>query len=87
MRRIEYTRTFERDFRHVLQSTIRDVVVNDLRGIIQTLADDQLLPERYHDHALAGEWQEYRNCHVVYRKSNSDRLQLVRLGSHAVLSF
>ncbi len=59
MHRIEYTRIFKRDFRHVLHGSFRDVVVNDLPEIIQMLADDQSLPERNYDHALVREWQDY----------------------------
>jgi mRNA interferase YafQ len=58
---------------------------------VDTLADDQLLDPRYRDHALTGEWKDYRDCHIkpdmvlIYRKLDDVVLQLVRLGSHSEL--
>ncbi len=49
------------------------------------------MAEKYRDHALTGDWQDYRDCHIklglilIYRKPNNDVLQLVRLGSHSEL--
>jgi mRNA interferase YafQ len=45
------------------------------------------------DHALRGEWKDFRDCQVkpdlvlIYRKPGVDVLQLVRLGSHNELGF
>jgi mRNA interferase YafQ len=55
------------------------------------LAQDRPLPEKNRDHALGGEWRDHRECHLkldlplIYRKPDSDTLQLVRLGSHSEL--
>jgi mRNA interferase YafQ len=55
------------------------------------LADDKPLPEKNRDHALGGEWRDYRECHLkpdlllIYRKPEPKVLQLVRLGSHSEL--
>ncbi|MXZ34913.1 MAG: type II toxin-antitoxin system mRNA interferase toxin, RelE/StbE family, partial [Acidobacteria bacterium] len=44
-----------------------------------------------HDHALSGEWKEFRDCHLkpdmvlIYQKKATDKLRLVRLGSHSEL--
>jgi mRNA interferase YafQ len=49
------------------------------------------LPRRNFDHPLAGEWSDYRNCHIkpdlilIYRKPDDNSLELVRLGSHSEL--
>jgi len=59
--------------------------------IVSLLAEDQPLPDKNRDHALGGEWRDHRECHVkpdlllIYRKPNSEVLQLVRLGSHSEL--
>ena len=59
--------------------------------MVQALADDATLPARYRDHALTGEWSDYRDCHVkpdlvlIYRRSD-DALVLARIGSHSELS-
>ena len=56
------------------------------------LQADQPLPERFRDHALSGEWKDYRDCHVfpdlvlIYRKPYDNSLELVRIGSHSELS-
>jgi mRNA interferase YafQ len=55
------------------------------------LANDNPLPERNRDHALSGEWHDFRECHLkpdlllIYRKPDADVLQLVRIGSHSEL--
>ncbi len=61
---------------------------------VNLLAADEPLPQRYFDHALTGEWKEFRDCHLrpdlvlIYRKPGDDgSLELVRLGSHSELSF
>jgi mRNA interferase YafQ len=54
---------------------------------LNILVADQPLPQRYFDHALAGEWHDYRDCHIrpdlvlIYRKPDETNLELVRLGS------
>ena len=59
--------------------------------ILVALANDQPLEPRRHDHALSGEWEDFRDCHVkpdlvlIYQKHGADRLQLIRLGSHSEL--
>ena len=55
------------------------------------LAVDDALPERMRDHALGGQWKDFRDCHVrpdlvlIYCKSGDDLLSLARLGSHSEL--
>jgi len=51
------------------------------------------LPQRYFDHALSGDWEDFRDCHIkpdlilIYRKPGLQSLELVRLGSHSELGF
>nr|WP_245951111.1 type II toxin-antitoxin system YafQ family toxin [Cardiobacterium valvarum] len=48
------------------------------------------LPEKYRDHALTGNWQDYRDCHIkpdqvlIYR-IHGDTIELHRMGTHAEL--
>ncbi|MEI7868452.1 MAG: type II toxin-antitoxin system YafQ family toxin [Candidatus Methylumidiphilus sp.] len=85
MRNIEWTAAFKRDFKKI--GTFESAFVEAL----WKLANDEALPERFCDHALTGEWKDFRDCHIrpdlilIYRKPNADRLQLVRLGSHSEL--
>ena len=63
----------------------------DLAAVVTALAQDQPLATKYRDHALTGQWRDFRDCHVrpdlvlIYRKTDADTLQLVRLGSHSEL--
>ena len=58
---------------------------------VDLLAADALLPRRYFDHRLTGEWSDHRDCHIkpdlvlIYRKPDAAALELVRLGSHSEL--
>ena len=85
MRIIEWTTAFKRDFKKI--GTFESAFVEAL----WKLANDEALPERFCDHALTGEWKDFRDCHIrpdlilMYRKSDVNRLQLVRLGSHSEL--
>ncbi|SOB75865.1 mRNA interferase YafQ [Marinobacter sp. LV10R510-11A] len=59
--------------------------------VVVALANDQPLAEKHRDHALIGDWKDYRDCHVkpdlvlIYRTPNVGVLQLVRLGPHSEL--
>ena len=85
MRKIEWTTAFKRDFKK--NTTLESAFVEAL----WKLANDEPLPERFCDHALTGEWKDFRDCHIrpdlvlIYRKPDAARLQLVRLGSHSEL--
>ncbi|MGD7034404.1 type II toxin-antitoxin system YafQ family toxin [Methylotuvimicrobium buryatense] len=55
------------------------------------LANDRLLESRHQDHALSGNWKDYRDCHIkpdlvlIYQKPDEATVRLVRLGSHSEL--
>ncbi len=91
MRRIELTNTFKRDYKRELKGKYRAALESDFANVVQTLAKDEPLAERYRDHPLTGEWNDHRDCHIkpdlvlIYRKPDAERLQLVRLGSHSEL--
>lgn len=59
--------------------------------VIELLATDKKLPDKVRDHPLVGDLSEYRDCHIkpdlilIYRKAESNILELVRLGSHSEL--
>ena len=91
MRRIDLTTTFKRDYRRVQANPRhRDIEVL-LPRILDLLVADELLPARYRDHALTGDWHDHRDCHVkpdlvlIYRKLSGEAFQLVRLDSHSDL--
>lgn len=91
MRRIERTSAFRRDFKREMRGQHRRDVEDLLSSAIALLVMDKPLAEKNRDHALAGEWHDFRECHlkpdllVIYRKPGADVLQLVRMGSHSEL--
>lgn len=91
MRTIEWTSQFKRDYKREGKSQHRTTLDIELFPIVDALANDQLLDPRYRDHALTGDWKDYRDCHIkpdlvlIYRKPDDVVLQLVRLGSHSEL--
>jgi mRNA interferase YafQ len=95
MRTIERTVQFRRDYKREAKGPHRSTLENDFIAVLEALANDQPLAERYRDHALIGDWKDHRDCHIkpdlvlIYRKPDDDDevLQLVRLGSHSELGF
>jgi mRNA interferase YafQ len=91
MRTIEWTSQFKRDYKREGKGQHRATLDVELFPIVDALANDQLLDPRYRDHALTGEWKDYRDCHIkpdmvlIYRKPDDVVLQLVRIGSHSEL--
>ena len=89
MRAIERTTRFKRDYKR--EKRTESDLDSDLLDVIEMLASDAELPERLRDHALAGEWRGFRDCHVrpdlvlIYEKVGQDILSLARLGSHSEL--
>lgn len=92
MRTISRTRRFKKDYKRVAKSQHAATLDADLLAVISLLATDSSLPERLHDHPLAGEWRDHRDCHIrpdlvlIYPLPDADTLDLVRLGSHSELS-
>lgn len=92
MRTIKYTKQFKRDYKREKKSSRHQKTLDvDLSAVAKLLTHDDALPHRYYDHALSGEWQDHRDCHIkpdlvlIYRKPDSKTLELVRLGSHSEL--
>ena len=91
MRTIERTSRFERDYKRESRGRHRAYLDASLAAVVDTLANDRPLEPRHHDHALSGEWGDFRDCHLrpdlllIYQKSGTDILRLVRLGSHSAL--
>ena len=66
--------------------------MSQLKAVVDMLADGKVLPEKYRDHQLSGNYAGYRECHIlpgwllVY-KIVDDKLMLVlaRTGTHSDL--
>ena len=63
-----------------------------LTDVLKKLASEQVLEEKYQDHALKGDYKGFRECHVqpdwllIYQITKKElKLFLFRTGSHSDL--
>ena len=88
MRTIERTSRFKRDYRREKSGLHGKVIDALLLAALDLLVVDAVLPRRYFDHRLSGDWEGLRDCHIkpdlvlIYEKPDSDTLRIVRIGSH-----
>ena len=86
---IKYTTQFKKNYKLAMR---RGFDINLLDEIIRKLASGEILDDSYKDHALAGKWIGYRECHIqpdwllIYH-INKDVLVLTlsRTGTHSDL--
>jgi len=89
MRTISRTTRFKKDYKRESKSQHRATLDAELLAVVTLLAEDHPLPERLRDHLLSGEWADHRDCHIkpdlvlIYRLPDTERLELVRLGSQS----
>lgn len=90
MREIIRTSQFKRDFKKLSKSG--RYAVDDFLVVVDMLAKDIPLPPKNRDHALSGEWKDFRECHIkpdwllIYEKPKGQLiLILARTGSHSEL--
>jgi mRNA interferase YafQ len=88
---VKQTSRFRRDY-HLAKKRGYDIQL--LREIILMLANGQTLPGKNRDHALIGDGEGYRECHItgdwllVYLKEEDILvLTLTRTGTHSDLAF
>lgn len=93
MRTIKRTAQFKRDYKREKRGSHRATLDDELSTIVRLLIVDAKLPELIHDHSLTGNLKDCRDCHIkpdlvlIYRKTNDNTLELIRLGSHSELGF
>jgi mRNA interferase YafQ len=74
MRKIEQTGQFKRDLKREARGNYRTILSKEFVEIIERIARDAPLASKYRDHALTGNWRDFRDCHVkpdlvlIYRK-------------------
>ncbi len=84
---ILHTGQFKRDYKLAKRQGKN---LDDLRSVIETLAQRVPLPAQHKDHPLSGRWHNHRECHVtadwllIYCRRGDD-LILERIGSHSEL--
>lgn len=91
MRTIERTSAFKKDYKREAKGKHRNDLDAVLVSVLTDLVRDEPLEPRQRDHDLTGNWSGYRECHLkpdlllIYRKPDSESLQLARPGSHSEL--
>ena len=90
MRKLEPTARFKKDYKAIQKQQIFDQA--EFNFVVQQLATDIPLAEKYRDHALHGNFEGARECHInpdwllIYAKDDDGlRLILMRTGSHGKL--
>ena len=89
MLNIQFTSRFKRDYKAIKKRNLDEAL---LREVLQLLASEQPLADRYFDHALSGEYDHCRDCHIlpdwilIYHVEKDDKtLYLIRTGNHSDL--
>jgi mRNA interferase YafQ len=89
MFKIEFSNKMKRDIKRVAK---RGKDLTKLAFVLDTLAHGVSLPQKYKDHQLTGNLQNFRECHIepdwilIYQISeNQSTLFLARTGTHADL--
>ena len=87
MRVIYKTAQFKKDFKKIQK---RRLPIKELEKVLRILVTDGVLPEKYKDHRLVGNYVNTRECHIkpdwllIYAITD-DALKLIRTGSHSDL--
>lgn len=86
---IQMSTKFKKDYKLMIKRGFKKSL---LQEVITLLAEGEVLPEKYHDHSLSGNYAGYRECHItpdwllVYRiEEDLLILALARTGSHSDL--
>jgi len=89
--KLERTKKFKQDYKREAKGRHRKILNESFIAVLKLLLENKPLAEKHKDHALTGDWEDHRDCHIkpdlvlIYRKPNKKVLQLVRMGSHSEL--
>ncbi|MEO0415510.1 MAG: type II toxin-antitoxin system YafQ family toxin [Verrucomicrobiota bacterium] len=87
MREVVYKRAFRKDYRRISRSGRN---LDRFKQAVELLLQGVELPPIYRDHALVGNWRDFRECHLggdlllIYQMDDAE-IVLVRMGSHSEL--
>lgn len=86
---VKITTQFKKDYKLAMKRGLKIALLED---VVAALAMGESLPEKNKDHALAGNWTGYRECHiqpnwllVYYIEDDVLVLTLARTGTHSDL--
>ena len=87
--KIKFTSRFKKDLKLAKKQGKN---IDKLFEIVEKIAKDETLDEKFRDHSLAGNYKDVRECHIepdfllIYEKFEDILvLSLVRVGSHSDL--
>lgn len=87
MKQILYTSHFKRDYKKRQREKNLDSLLDD---VLKKVSLEAVLPNKFRDHALRGNYQGCRECHLkpdlllIYIVTATE-IRLIRLGSHSEL--
>lgn len=80
---------FKRDFK---KYRYNELILEEFEEVIIILRNKKILPEKYLDHSLGGQYKGMRECHlkpdvllIYFISEESYTLYLERIGSHSEL--
>lgn len=87
MKTLRYRSAFKKDLKRVIKRGYDEEL---LKVVIELLRQGLPLPPARRDHALKGEWDDFRECHIepdwlLIYQTTDDELLLARTGTHADL--
>ncbi len=89
MLRVRYSSKFKKDFKIIIK---RGYDISLFEEVLTLLREEKILPDKYNDHALKGDYSGHRECHItpdwllIYKKEDDMiTLSLTRTGSHSDL--
>jgi mRNA interferase YafQ len=92
MRTFEYSNRFKKDLKKAQKQTSPKRDLEELKCVMNMLAEDKFLPPEKRDHNLGGSWVGYRECHVqpdlllIYKKDDrNNSIRFERVGTHSEL--
>ncbi len=84
MKRLIPDKLFQKQLKKLKQ---KHYSMNELDDVLSLLITGNILPGKYKDHALIGNWKNYRECHIrsnwllIYRATETEII-LVATGTH-----
>ncbi len=86
---INYHTSFKKEFKKIIK---RGYDISQFNKVVDMLANEEKLPEKYRDHNLHGKYDGFRECHIqpdwllVYRIDKGKlTLTLTHTGTHSDL--
>ena len=86
MREYEYSNKFKKDIKKAQKQTSPKRDMEELKKVMNMLAEDKQLPPEKKNHSLSGGWIGYRECHVqpdfllIYKKNDKENSAWFKTG-------